>query len=157
MRARIVVPAVAACAVAAAVFVGLTGLEKDSPQKAIYGLAHALEHDNVADACGRLFPAGLIPPDVARGLFRTTEAQKAGPEDLAAWRPACARLVQNGEALVMYRTDRLLVSDVRTRAVPTGGLLTGAATALVRTKHTSPRTVWVVRSNATWRVVTPQP
>jgi hypothetical protein len=147
-----VVALLGAGAVVAIVLIGLRGAGGDSPEAAIYAIAHGVEHRNADTVCERLLPSTLLPEEVARTLDVTTNGGSPG----ASWESeheACIRQFgKRGEF------ESLGFEDARVREVtdvpvtPVGGV-TKAARALVSLEAEEPRPLPLVRYRGRWRLV----
>ena len=62
--------------IAAAVMVGLPDAGEESPEAAIYEIAHEVEHRDAEGVCDRLLPASKLPAPVASGLGLVRAGEK---------------------------------------------------------------------------------
>jgi hypothetical protein len=150
-RRRVALLLVAA-AVVAAVLIGLRGTGRDSPEAAIYAIAHGIEHRDADTVCDRLFPSTSLPPGIAHRLDVAGAAVSPG----ASWetqREECGReFGNNGEFESLDFEDPRIRSIVDVRIEPSGGI-TRAARATVTLGTGRPQRVPLVEYRARWRVV----
>ena len=145
---RLYLYALAAVAIlAVAVLAGLRDVGDDSPEQAIYAVAHAVEHENAEDACERLVSAEELPAAVRAAL--ALESNADAPARSCRERFALLERV-GGPGF----TD-VLVDDVRPVKVETSGPVSGAARADVRLDRTRPARIVLVRHDGRWKVVDP--
>jgi hypothetical protein len=122
----------------------------ESPERAIYGLAHDLEHADAEGACARLFPSGALPPAAAEalGVDRGRDRTSLEVEDRR-----CLRDFGRAEGLAPLDFEDPRVRSVRrVRVEPQAGV-TSAATAQVSFGGDAPIAVKLVALRGKWRVV----
>jgi hypothetical protein len=134
------------------VALGLRGLGGESREKAIYGLAHDVEHRDPEGVCARLFPTTYLDPRLAREL--RVPSERPGPTK--TWeegRRACERdFGARGEF------DTLDFSEPRVRSIrmipirPRAGV-TRAAIASVSIDGRELRPLQLVEYEGSWKVV----
>jgi hypothetical protein len=137
-------------AIAAVVRVGLRGADVESPEKAIYAVAHGLELRDGEGVCGRLFASTALPATVARRL-RVAEPDRAGTQAWARDRRRCVREFDGQVHGLDFADPR--VQRVTIQQLPPGGAITRTAIARVRFGRGHARTVQLVEHNGTWKVV----
>ena len=69
------------------IVVALPGCGQQSPERAIYGIAHDLEHRSYASACERLFASALLPRETAAQL----QIKAGGRAQPSSWTAENAR------------------------------------------------------------------
>ena len=135
-RRRWAVACLLVLGIATVVLLGLRGTGEESPEAAIYGLAHAAEHRDREEACGRLFPSKLLPKSVARALG-VSRARSRGD---------CSREFETLDF------DDPRVRDVRRVDIRASSGVTAAATASVLLAN-EPERLALVAYRGRWRVV----
>lgn len=119
---------------------------EETPERAIYAIAHDLEHDGYAGACQRLYPGSRLPPAVRRALDF-----EQGP----SWAPgdaSCQRAFESG-SLADFTLVEPRVRSVSTRSIRESGAVTAVATAQVAIDGERPVSVRLVELDGRWRVV----
>ena len=124
----------------------LAACAEESPERAIYALAHALEHDDLSGACERLYPSSRLPPDVRAALNVDPGA------DWAPEQASCQRALDRG-SLADYRLDEPRVRDVSTPSFDPIEGITAIATAQVALDGGRPVVIRLVETGGRWRVV----
>ena len=128
-------------------------VNKETPARAIYVLAHEAEHSQVEPACDRAYPVERLPASAARVLgLPAARSGAAAEQQLEA---ECVRSLRAGGRLEALEFEEPYVDSVREIAVTGGGPIRRAATASVRFGATSPRqrTVKLVLVGSRWRVL----
>ena len=119
---------------------------EETPERAIYAVAHDLEHDGYESACERLYPGSRLSPAVRRAL---------GFEQGPTWAPggaSCRRAFESG-SLAEYTLVEPRVRSVSTRPLRGSGAVTAVATAQVAIDGERPVSVRLVELDGRWRVV----
>ena len=127
---------------------GTVGCGDETPARAIYSLAHDLEHGAFKGACGRLFPGTSLPLEARRALALNRDV---GP----SWRPdeASCRRALDGGALVGYELVEPRVRSVTSRPLERSGDVEAIATAQVALDGRRPVTLRLALVDQRWRVV----
>jgi hypothetical protein len=129
---------------------GLRGLGEDSPEKAIYSIAHGLEHDDRDEVCGRVVSELDLPAALGRSLGLSTEDQ---PDGDAGAPMDCGRLFADERLAEALGLDDPRVAAVgRIDVEPVAGF-DGAARATVGARGGSRRSLALVRRNGVWKLV----
>jgi hypothetical protein len=142
-----------AAGLVAAVLLGSYALSRskdETPEKAIYGLAHDVEHADVRGVCDRLFPSGVLPDAIARALGLPSEPSRDRWETQHL---RCLREFGSGGAFGTSGFVEPRVRSVSRVGVKPEGGVTAAATALVAFDRKPPATVKLVEFRGKWRVV----
>ena len=128
------------------------GCGDETPERAIYSLAHDLEHGAYKGACGRLFPGTSLPSDARRAL--------ALDRDLVpSWRPdeaGCRRALKDG-SLAGYELVEPRVRSVSIRPLKRSNQVEAIATAQVALDGRRPVTLRLALVDQRWRVVPEAP
>ena len=133
--------------------VAVVGCGDETPERAIYAVAHDLEHGAYRGACGRLFPSARLPMEARRALDVTsTDARTWDPDDEAS----CRRALESG-SLANYELVEPRVRSVKTRSLEGSGEVTAIATARVALDGQSPTTIRLALVKERWRVVPDRP
>lgn len=132
--------------------VGLGSIGGESPEKAIYALAHDVEHRDAAGVCGLLFPSTYLPAAVARKL----QVPDPGPPGQGTWessRRECDR--DFGKRAEFDSFDFLDPRVHRTEMVrvEAAGGITRAALASVALHGGRPQPVKLVEYRGSWKIV----
>lgn len=127
-----------------AVALGLRDVGDDSPEQAIYALAHAIEHENADGACSRL----LDPDDVPRAARDVLEVTGG-----TTTRRPCEERFSSPADYDAFGFEEALVDELRTVEVPDGGGVSAAAVADVRLDGTRRERVVLVHHEGRWKVV----
>jgi len=126
---------------------------EETPERAIYGLAHDLEHAEVEGVCERLLPTRALPAATARAFGLATGTGGTAQRDWDAEHRRCVReLGRTGGFETIDFEEPRVRSVSRVRVQPQGGV-TAAATALVALGGEAPTTVQLVEFRGKWRVV----
>ena len=130
------------------VLVGLTlaACAEESPERAIYALAEALEHEDLSGACERLYPSSRLPAAVRRALNVDPGA------DWAPERASCRRALEHG-SLSEYSLEEPRVREVSTPTLDPVEEITAIATARVALDGGRPVVIRLVEIAGRWRVV----
>jgi hypothetical protein len=152
MTRRRLVLAVIVVAVAAIVGIGLLQADaEDTPEAAVYAIAHGIEHRDAETVCDRLFPSTALPRGTARAL-RVASAGNAS----TSWEDdhrACLRdFGKNGEFESFGFEDPRVRRVTAVRIDPAGGI-TGAAQAMVASGQGEARPLNLVEYRGRWRLV----
>ena len=124
----------------------------DTPARAVYAVAHDLEHGVIDGACERIYPTRLLPVQVsaALGLPASRDGEGSSWDDE---RDACARRLRAPDEVnaLGFREPRVhSVSDV---PVTLRGDISAAAQARVAFDGAEPTLVRLVEFRGQWRVV----
>lgn len=121
---------------------------EESPERAIYALAHDLEHEGTAGACERVYPSRELPGQVATALsLRTGAAGRRGPAF-----DCSGAFGSEGQLRSLHLEEPRVRSVAEVEVEPTAGI-TAAATAQVAISGAEPVTVKLVEFEGTWRVL----
>ena len=131
----------------------IAGCGDETPERAIYAVAHDLEHDAYRGACGRLFPSARLPAEARRALSVSAEG---GPSWALDDEASCRRALVSG-VLADYELVEPRVRSVRTRQLDRSGDVSSIATAQVALDGESPTTIRLALVKDRWRVVPDQP
>ena len=118
----------------------------ETPERAIYAIAHELEHDDYEGACRRLYPGSRLPAAARRAL-----EFEQGP----SWAPgaaSCRRAFESG-SLADFTLVEPRVRAVSTRSIGGSEAVTAVATAQVAIDGERPVSVRLVELDGRWRVV----
>ena len=126
--------------------VALAGCAEESPERAVYALAHALEHGDLSGACERLYPSSRLPGEVRRELNIDPGT------DWAPEQASCRRALGHG-SLSDYTLDEPRVRAVSAPAFDPVGEITAVATARVALDGGRPVVIRLVETGGRWRVV----
>ena len=124
----------------------LSACGEETPERAIYAIAHDLEHDGYEDACRRLYPGSRLPAAVQRSL---------GFERGPSWVPgesSCRRAFESG-SLADFTLVEPRVRAVSARSIRGSAAVTAVATAQVAIDGEPPVPVRLVELGGRWRVV----
>ena len=119
---------------------------EETPERAIYAIAHDLEHDGYEGACRRLYPGSQLPAAARRALDF-----EQGP----SWAPdeaSCRRAFVSG-SLADFTLVEPRVRAVSTRSISEAEPVTAVATAHVAIDGERPVSVRLVELDGRWRVV----
>lgn len=111
---------------AALVAVALSRSDEETPERAIYNLAHDVEHVDVWGVCERLFPRSALPPLASERL--DLPAGRAGASWDAEHRRCLRRFQQRSELETLGFEDPRVRSVRRLSVTPQQGV-TSVATA----------------------------
>lgn len=129
------------------------GCGDETPERAIYAVAHDLEHGAYRGACGRLFPGARLPVEARRALDVTADDGPSwDPDDEAS----CRRALESG-SLADHELVEPRVRSVETRPLEGTGEVTAVATARVAVDGESPTTIRLALVKERWRVVPDPP
>jgi hypothetical protein len=131
----------------------MAGCGDETPERAIYALAHDLEHGAYRGACGRLFPSARLPGEAQRALNVSAEERPSWDQEDEA---NCRRALVSG-ALADYELVEPRVRSVRTRPLDGSGNVSAIATARVALDGESPTTIRLALVKDRWRVVPDPP
>ena len=156
LRRAVVSVAVALIALGVIRFAMSRGNDPESPEAAVYSLAHGVEHREAEEVCERRFPVDYLPRDVADklgvmagGLYSTTQWED--------YRAECVNAMKTNDAYDAVGFEDALVREVSPIAVDATGGITAAAKARVSIDGGRAKTVPLVRFLGTWRVVSDVP
>ena len=156
LRRTAVIFAVALLAVGIIRFAVSRGDDPESPESAVYSLAHGVEHREAEEVCERRFPIDYLPPDVADrlgvaggGLYSTTQWEE--------YRVECINDLKTNRSYDAIGFEDALVRDVSRVPVQAAEGITAAARARVSIDGEPARTLQLVRFLGTWRVVSDVP
>jgi hypothetical protein len=128
--------------------VAASGCGEDTPERAIYALAHDLEHGAYKGACGRLYPGASLPPEARRALgLDQVAGQSWSPDETS-----CRRALDGG-ALAGYGLVEPRVHSVTSRSLERSGDVEAIATAQVALEGRRPVPVRLALVDQRWRVV----
>ena len=151
-----VLTALALLAVGIVRFAVTRGNDVDSPESAVYSLAHGVEHQEAEEVCERRFPIDYLPDDVADklgvpggGLYSTTQWEE--------YRAECVNELKTNKSYEAIGFENALVREVSTVPVSATGGISAAARARVSIDGDRATTVPLVRFLGTWRVVSDVP
>jgi hypothetical protein len=131
--------------------VALAGCGEETPLRAIYEIAHDLEHRDAEGVCARLFPGALLPPRVA-----TAVGLPPGHGHVASWdseRRRCVRDLGRHGDYAGFSFEAPIVRGVEDVAVPAQDGITAVARARVQLEHEPERTRALVEFEGVWRLV----
>ena len=145
VRLRIVgFVALALTLVTMALIYGLRDVGDDSPEQAVYALAHAIEHRDAEGACERLISVSSLPE-------RTRiETGLAGMQALGG---RCHARLESQASFEAFGFEDALVSDVQEMPDARDGEIATAARVRVRLEEGRTAEVVTVRAPGGWRVV----
>jgi hypothetical protein len=156
LRRTVVMIAVALLAIGIVRFAVSRGNDEESPESAVYSLAHGVEHQEAEEVCERRFPLDYLPPEVADrlgvtggGLYSTTQWEE--------YRVQCVNELKTNKSYDAVGFEDALVRDVSTVPVTAAEGISAAAKARVSIGGARAKTVPLVRFLGTWRVVTDVP
>jgi hypothetical protein len=120
----------------------------ETPERAIYNLAHDLEHEDIAGVCERIFPSEEVPRQIAGTL--SLESRATGRRGLTFDCRGAFAAEGSLRALEFHepRVRSATVVPIRHSAG-----ITGAAIAEVALDGAEPRSVPLVRTGGKWRLV----
>jgi len=139
-------------AAGALVAFALLRLGEETPERAIYGLAHDVEHAEVEGVCERLFPARALPAATARALGLAAGTGGMAADWDAEHRRCLREFGRNGEFATIGFEEPRVRSVSRLRVQPEHGV-TAAATAVVALDGDAPTKVELVEFRGRWRIV----
>ena len=119
---------------------------EETPERAIYAIAHELEHDDYEGACRRLYPGSRLPAVARRALDF-----EQGP----SWAPgeaSCRRAFESG-SLARFALVEPRVRAVTKRSIRGSDAVAAVATAQVAIDGEPPTSVRLVDLDGRWRVV----
>jgi hypothetical protein len=128
------------------------GCGGETPARAIYALAHDLEHEVVDGTCERLFPSTLLPLPVADALH-LSYAGEGGAGNWDREQAQCIREFGRGEEFESFELDEPLVRSVKPVKIAPQDEISAAALARVTLDGASPETIPLVEFRGKWRVV----
>jgi hypothetical protein len=129
-----------------------SGCGDETPERAIYALAHDLEHGAHKGACGRLFPGSSLPPQARRALALERDAGPSWSPDEAGCQGAL-----DGGALAGYELVEPRVRSVSLRPLEPSEAVEAIATAQVALDGRRPVTLKLARVDQCWRVIPERP
>lgn len=148
--------AVAVLAVGIIRFAQSRGNDEDSPESAVYSLAHGVEHREAEEVCERRFPVDYLPTEVAEklgvmggGLYSTSQWDD--------YRAECVSNLRTGDSYDELGFQDALVREVSPVPVPGTEGISAAAKARVSIDGERATTVPLVKFLDTWRVVSDVP
>jgi hypothetical protein len=139
-----------ACSLAVAA--ASSGCGEETPERAIYALAHDLEHGAHKGVCGRLFPGGSLPRQARRALALERDLGPGWNPDEASCRRALA-----GGALAGYELVEPRVRSVTLRPLEPSEAVEAIATAQVALDGRRPVTLKLALVAQRWRVIPETP
>jgi hypothetical protein len=131
---------------------GAAGCGGETPTRAIYALAHDLEHEVVDGTCERVFPSTLLPAPIADAL-QIAEAEAGGTGGWDREQARCKRQLGRRGEFESFEFHEPLVRSVETVPVAPKDGITGAARARVALDGAAPTTIPLVEFRGKWRVV----
>ena len=128
------------------------GCGNETPERAIYGVTHDMEHRSFMSACDRLIVSSLLPRAVAEQLQITSDQRPRS----GSWRSEHSRCA--AELGRVGRSGGFEFTEPRVRwrklvAVPPAWGVTAAALASVSLDRNPPRIVRLVDYLGLWRLV----
>jgi hypothetical protein len=132
--------------------IAAVGCGDETPSRAIYALAHDVEHEIVDGTCERLFPSTLLPADIATALRVPT----AGDDRAGDWDEARAKCVRDFGRRGEFQSFDFHEPRVRSVAevdVAAQDGITSAATARVALDGAPTEPIPLVEFRGKWRVV----
>lgn len=152
-RKRLALFLLVASVIGVAVAVGLRGRGTESPEKAIYALAEAVEHRDAEEVCDRLFASVLLPRPLARELG-VPEGDPGTPSAWEAERAECAREFGRNREFESLGFDDPRVRKVRTLPItPIDGIRRAASARATLGPSDRPQTLKLVDYRGSWKVV----
>jgi hypothetical protein len=136
----------------AALCAALAACAEETPLRAIYEIAHELEHEDAEGVCARLFPSGLLPPTIATALGGPPEHSGASLR-WEAENARCVRQLGHSGAYAHFSFERPIVRGVEDVAVRPRGGITAAARARLELDGQKERIVRLVGFRGLWRLV----
>lgn len=138
----------------AAILLGIAtiGCGDETRSRAIYALAHDLEHEIVDGTCERLFRSTLLPAPIAAAL-RAPTTEAGGMRDWDEARSHCMREFGRRGEFESFDFHERLVRSVEPVAIAAQEGISAAATARVSLDRAPPETVPLVEFRGKWRVV----
>lgn len=127
-----------------------TACGDETPARAIYALAHELEHDDFDGACERLYPGTRLRAEAQQAL-----GLKPGARD-GDWAPdarSCQRAFAGGGPLADFEFVEPRVRTFSSRSLNGSGEIAAIATAQVALDGRAPIPVRLVFVDDRWRVV----
>lgn len=139
-------------AVAAAIYAyGSQGLGGESPAKAVYSIAHGVEHSDREIVCERIISKAALPAPVTRALTPSLDA--GGAASAGSDESPCERLLQDAalaEALGLHEPKVTRVTPIPLR--PSGGV-TRASLVEVGVEGESMSSLTLVEHRGVWKLV----
>ena len=132
--------------------VALAACGEETPLRAIYEIAHDLEHEDADAVCARLFPAGLLPARIATALG--VPPGEGEPRRWETEQARCARDLRHRARYADFSFEAPIVRGVEAVPVTREQGITAAARARVELKGQPERILPLVEFQGKWRVVT---
>ena len=130
------------------VAIALAACGDETPERAIYNLAHDLEHDDIAGVCERVFPSEEVPRQIADTL--SLEGTASGRRGVTF---DCEGAFAADGSLRSLDFDEPRVRSATVVPIRQSAGITSAALAEVALDGGEPRSVPLVRAGGKWRVV----
>ena len=127
---------------------GVSACGEETPERAIYSLAHDLEHQGYDGACERVYPRSKLGPEARKALG----LQAAAGEDWEPGQATCVEAFERG-SLANFEFVEPRVRSVDSRSLKQSGDVTAIATARVALDGSRPETVPLVQVDGRWLVV----
>jgi hypothetical protein len=124
----------------------------ETPARAIYALAHDLEHEVVDGTCERLFPSTLLPVRIAAAL-RISNAGESPVSDWDRERARCTREFGRRGEFDSLEFHEPLVRSVKRVWIAEQDEISAAALARVSLDGDPPETIPLVEFRGKWRIV----
>ena len=121
----------------------------ETPQRAVYALAHDVEHDVVSGVCDRMLASSALPSAVADALGMPSTP---GRTEVVWDRRICERRIAEG--ILENVTEQPRVADVVHAAIPPRDGVSEVAIAVLVDGAARAR-IPLVRYRGAWRVVVP--
>ena len=156
LRRTVIIVLVAVLAVGIVRFAASRADDGDSPESAVYSLAHGVEHEEAEEVCERRFPIDYLPPDVVDRLG----LKGGGLYSTAQWdeyRAECINDLKTNKSYAAVGFEDALVREVSPVPVPRTEGISGAARARVSMGGARTTTIPLIRYLGTWRVVSDVP
>jgi hypothetical protein len=134
------------------VAVGQRGLGKESPEKAIYALAHDHEHGDGEGVCARLFPSTYLDPHLARELGVPSE-DSASAQTWKAGRQQCERDFGASREFESFDFREPRVHSIRMVPIHPSAGVTRAAKASVSLDGRKAQPVHLVEYKGDWTLL----
>jgi hypothetical protein len=152
-RKRLAIFLLVALVIGVAVAVGLRGRGAETPEKAIYALAEAVEHRDAEKVCHRLFASVFLPRSLARKL-RVPEGDPGTPGAWEAERAKCAREFGRSGEFDSFEFEDPRVRDVKTLPIePIDGIRRAASARATLGGSNRIQTLKLVDYRGSWKVV----
>ena len=156
LRRTVIMVMVAVLAVGVVRFAASRADDEESPESAVYSLAHGVEHEEAEEVCERRFPIDYLPPEVADRLG-VTGGGLYGTSQWEEYRAECVNELKTNKSYDAFGFGDALVREVSPVSVPHTGGISGAAKARVSVGGARATTVPLIKFLGTWRVVSDVP